>query len=138
MAARKPTISLIILFSLIAITCVAQHKKNDDAPLGSDVNITNDLNACIKIIPEQPVEANGLLTLKTSWETEKNIGECGCKSALMSYYVNNISDPKTSKRILEAVISSLGKKEYNFIINADTSIKYKGNYELTISCKNPD
>ena len=94
--------------------------------------------ACVNIIPGKTLEVNGLLLLETNWQNQKSVGECGCKSALMNYSVNVQNGTKTGKIITEAVISSLEKKEHNFVLNADASIKYNDNYEITISCKNPE
>lgn len=138
MAAQKLFGSLIIATSLIVITCFAEHDNIKDDTLNSEVKITNNLEACIKITPKQTIEANGFLLLDTDWQTQKSIGECGCKSALMNYSVNVQNGTKSGKTITEAIISSIEKKDYNFIINADASIKYNSNYEIIISCKTPD
>ena len=138
MAERKLMGSLVVLLAMIAVTCFAQQKQpvNNDAQ--KKVLLTNDLDTCLKITQGETVEANGMLMLKTTWQSEKSIGECGCKSALMTYSTNILSDDKINRKILETVISSLDKKEYDFILNADSTVKYNGSYEIVLSCKNPD
>lgn len=138
MAERKLIGSLVVLLAVIGITCFAQQRPvvSDDAQ--KKVKVTNNLDECLKITSEETVETNGMLMLKTNWQSEKSIGECGCKSALMTYSVSASSKGKINRNILEATISSLEKKEYNFILNADTTVRYSGSYEITLNCTNPD
>ena len=79
-----------------------------------------------------------MILLPTVWENQKTLGECGCKSALINYSVTLLNEKESAKTVLQATISSLDKKEFNFIINPDSSINYNKNFEINISCQNPD
>ncbi len=137
MSAQKLFISLAILTCLVGAACFAQSEKPGTDPADNSVKITNNLDACVKITPKQMREINGLIWLDTEWQPKSSTGNCGCKSALMNYSVNLSNRNKTGKKIIEAVISSLEKKEYSFLVNADASIKYNGTYEIVINCQNP-
>ena len=96
-----------------------------------DVAIDNTLDACIALTPAQPAKIDSALFLPTTWTVHKSTGECGCKSALISYRVT--AGPR-SEVIASGVLSSLNKRSYAFLINPDASIAYGQQYSLFIGC----
>ncbi|HMN45585.1 MAG TPA: DUF2195 family protein [Povalibacter sp.] len=96
-----------------------------------DVAIENSLDACIALQPAKLAKIESALFLPTTWTVRKSTGECGCKSALISYRVT--AGPR-SEVIATGVLSSLNKQNYAFLINPDAGIAYGERYSLFIGC----
>jgi len=96
-----------------------------------DVAIENTLDACIGLQSAKLAKIESALFLPTTWTVRKSTGECGCKSALISYRVT--AGPR-SEVIATGVLSSLHKQSYAFLINPDASIAYGQQYSLFICC----
>lgn len=97
----------------------------------ADVTIENALDACITLAPARLAQIEGSLFLPTAWTVHKVTGECGCKSALISYRVI----AGTHKEVIATgVLSSMNKKSYAFLINPDAGIKYGDEYALFVGC----
>ena len=108
-----------------AKVCVAGEENLDH------VKIDNALSSCIDISENEMVEDASKLALDTIWNNKSQIGGCGCKSAAISYSVKLID---SGKLISYGVISSFDKENFKFVINHDSSIKYKNGFELSINC----
>jgi hypothetical protein len=101
--------------------------------VAAEVTIENSLAQCIALTAAQPVRQGAGLYLPTVWAVSKVTGECGCKSALVSYRVTAGSRDEV---IATGVLSSLNKKSFAFLINPDASIRYDDRYELFVGCAN--
>ena len=97
----------------------------------ADVTIENTLDACITLAPAKISQVESSLFLPTAWTVHKSTGECGCKSALISYRVTAGAHKEV---IATGVLSSMNKKSYAFLINPDAGIKYGDKYALFIGC----
>ncbi|MFV1984816.1 MAG: DUF2195 family protein [Thiohalomonadales bacterium] len=118
---------LIFIFLLpVSKFCYAENNINN-------IIIDSILTDCIKIKKNELVAYHNFLFLDTSWDVKNNIGNCGCKSALIQYDVNLISD---QQHIVHGVVSSLKKKNHEFIINSDNSIFKNERFKLIINCAN--
>ncbi len=98
---------------------------------GADVAIENTLDACIALTAAPLAKIENALFLPTTWAVRKSTGECGCKSALISYRVT--AGPR-SEVIATGVLSSMNKGSYAFLINPDAGIAYGQQYSLFIGC----
>jgi len=117
------------LLSLLVLCCVAQACNAEYSM--DKITINNILDQCIKINKKSIENKNNLLLLHTVWDVKSNIGECGCKSALISYDVHEV---KNKKLMFHGVLSSMNKKEFYFVISSDGSIYKEAGYKVSISC----
>lgn len=117
------TLRLVVLAALAFVTACSDAR--------ADVAIENTLDACIALTPAKPAKVEGALFLPTTWTVHKSTGECGCKSALISY---RVTAGARSEVIATGVLSSLHKQSYAFLINPDASIAYGQQYSLFIGC----
>lgn len=122
------TIALLLSCSLVYGSEAAQKEPT--------VAITNDVNECIVVKPEKVRAVDGKLLLDTNWTVNKVTGDCGCKSALLTYHVS-VEKNTHQYELLYSHFSSLHDK-FTFLINADASYGNFDRYILSISCKNPD
>ncbi len=74
------------LLSLLVMGCVAQACNAEYSM--DKITIDNILDQCINVNKKNIVNKNNLLLLHTVWDVKSNIGECGCKSALISYGIH--------------------------------------------------
>ena len=114
----------------IAIACLVLAACS---PAAAEVTVENSLAQCIALTAAQPVKQGAALYLPTEWAVSKVTGECGCKSALISYRVTAGS---RNEVIATGVLSSLNKKSFSFLINPDASVGYDGRYTLVVACAN--
>ncbi|MGI0119728.1 DUF2195 family protein [Zooshikella sp. RANM57] len=127
---RSFTSTTVLLLSCSLVYSSEAAKKE------SKVKINNDINKCISIIPEKTRVVEGKLFLDTNWKVNKATGDCGCKSALLTYHVA-VEKDQQQYELLYTHFSSLHDK-FTFLINADASYGSYDRYILDISCKNPD
>ncbi|MBI3187644.1 MAG: DUF2195 family protein [Gammaproteobacteria bacterium] len=124
MAAQKNNmkkLSVLILAAVLSLSCNAEER----------VTIDNSLSACL-IIQKGEIQAmDNLLLYKTSWELKDNIGNCGCKSAALSYSVYLV---KNEKLMSLGMLSSLNKKQVTFVLSSDNGLYKDAEYKLTLSC----
>ncbi|HEY6641985.1 DUF2195 family protein [Povalibacter sp.] len=97
----------------------------------ADVAIENTLHACVTLTPAKISQMGSSLFLPTAWAVHKSTGECGCKSALISYRVT--AGPR-DEVIATGVLSSMNKTNYAFLINPDAGIAYDAKYTLFVGC----
>ena len=95
------------------------------------ITIDNILDQCIKINKKSIENNNNLLLLHTVWDVKRNIGKCGCKSALISY---DVHEKEHHKLMSHGVLSSLSKQEFYFVISSDGSIYKEVDYLVSINC----
>lgn len=107
---------------VVAAACSAAH---------AEVVIENTLQACVTMKPGKTSVQGAGLFLHTDWEVQKSTGECGCKSALVSYRVS-----MRGEVIASGVLSSLNRTGYDFLINPDAGVAYKDKYTLFVGCAN--
>ena len=116
-------LSLIILAGLLSLSCNAEER----------VNIDNSLSACLMLQKGEVQKAENLLLYKTNWELKDNIGNCGCKSALLSYSVYMVENDNL---ISYGKLSSLYKKQVSFVLSSDNAVYKDAKYKMEISCAN--
>ena len=114
----------------IAIACVGLAACSSVA---AEVTIENSLAQCITLTAGEPARQGAGVYLPTEWALTKVTGECGCKSALISYRVT--AGPR-DEVIATGVLSSLSKKSFAFLINPDANVRYDGRYTLFVACAN--
>jgi len=127
MVVLKYKLSSFFLFGSIFATgaCIAGQEYS------IDVDIDNSLHSCIEMSESGIIEDDQNVFLDTLWVNKLPIGDCGCKSAAMSYSVK-LADG--DKLVSYGVISSFDKRGYKFLINHDSSINYKSRFKLSIGC----
>lgn len=119
----KTSIFLILLF--FSASCSSM-------PTGEEIEIDSIISNCIDIEKENLEKHENLLLLNTLWKMKTNIGECGCKSAALSYRV----EIKENTPISSGVISSLKKKRFKFVLSSDNKLFLNDKYRIIINCKN--
>lgn len=120
---KKILIILIVMFG--TQLC---HAENDI----NKVRIDNQLTHCLQINKQTLISTNNLLLLHSTWEMKSNIGECGCKSAVVSYHVYE----NNNKLISLGKFTGLDKDIFYFVISSDVRHARTSDYLLTISCAN--
>lgn len=116
-------LSVLMLAGLLSLSCNAEER----------VTIDNLLSACLIMQKGEVQEMENLLLYKTSWDLKDNIGNCGCKSAALSYSVYLV---KNEKLMSHGMLSSLNKKQVTFVLSSDNGIYKDAQYKLAISCAN--
>lgn len=126
-------IYIFMFVALIETQCTtASNVKN------SAIAIDNSIRNCLRIETISQTVRNNVILLNTKIATLKNTGNCGCKSALLSYSVS-IPDENLSNRVKEYhLFSSLRAKRYSFIITRNHQPESHQSYRLTIQCASPD
>jgi hypothetical protein len=115
--------ALLLIVSLFSLSCQA-----------SDTVVINSLlEACITISKTKIQKVDNLLLLKTTWNLKDNIGNCGCKSAAMSYSVYRL---KSEKLMSHGIISTFNKMQATFVLSSDNTIYKNTHYKLAINCAN--
>ena len=123
---------LIVICLTLFSSCVTGQKNFNVEKLLIDIQIEE----CIKIMPNGLIHKNDSVYLNTKWKYNKSSGNCGCKSALLSYRI--VAKYRGANSILyNKEITSLGHDEFDFIICSDSQKGYES-YRIDIQCKNPN
>jgi len=121
----KTIICILVVWS-VTQTCAAWYSADK-------ILIDNILHKCIKISKKNIELKNNLLLLHAVWDVKKNIGQCGCKSAAISY---DVYEHKVKLLISHGILVTLNKKEFDFVISSDNTIYKNSEYLLSINCLN--
>lgn len=95
------------------------------------INIDNTLYKCVDIAPDGLTFFGHTVLLKTRWEWRKSTGECGCKSALISYTASSANGVAMAAGILSVMRQ---QREFNFVVNPDSSVAHPLPFKLLITC----
>lgn len=66
----------------------------------ASVHFLNDLDGCVKLTAGDVEKVHNLLLVSTQLQVLQSIGECGCKSAVMSYRARLNGRPASSADII--------------------------------------
>lgn len=95
---KKSIICPIMLLALVHAQALAHNVS---------LNIHNTLSACVAIyIRDTSIHANMLLA-NTVFQLRKPIGECGCRSALVSY--DSVTTVNTAQQVLQNGLIGISK-----------------------------
>jgi hypothetical protein len=126
-------LSLVFLF-LFSIGCSAENALIKNNP---NIEIDNSVEECFQIKVVKKHIHNNVILLDTEISQVKSTGYCGCKSALLSYYVISSSIKSGNKTKEHRVFSSLTHCLYTFIVENHYLPGTDKSYTINIQCTSP-
>ena len=109
----------------------------DRIPLAS-IRVDNRVSSCLTLKPEAVVKFGAnVVALDASVTAQKNLGGCGCRSALLRYQVSDGPDRLTStSAVISTLASTTGvRRSVKLVLSGDGSIRYKEPVVVTIECQ---
>ncbi len=121
--------------TLLALSLTSAAAGCADTPLReSPVRIENAVEDCLLVAATGEFVRNNVRLLDAELTPVKSTGYCGCKSAILSYYVPSASgEPAESGRF-----SSLRAGPVTFVLDRDLDVATPGPDALRIQCAAPD
>lgn len=104
----------------------------------SNVEIDNSIEECFQIKSVNKLIHNNVILLETELSTVKSVGYCGCKSAVLSYYVTTHPVESSNQTKEYSVFSSPQHDKYTFVLERNDTPKKNKSYTLNIQCSSPD
>lgn len=104
----------------------------------SKVSIDNPIKECFQIKQVSKLIHNNLILLDTELSVIKNIGYCGCKSAILSYGVTTRPVELNGRTKEYKLFSSLREGKYTFVLDGNGTQNKNKSYTLIIQCASPD
>jgi hypothetical protein len=97
------------------------------------LHIRNELSACVAIhIVDTSIHANMVLA-NTAFQLRKSIGECGCRSALVSYA--SVISVNTAQQVLQNGLISISKSGNRTLVLASEQALVAGKeMQLRFNC----
>jgi hypothetical protein len=123
-----------VFLLLFSISCSAENAHNKNNP---NIEIDNSVEECLEIKVVKKHIHNNVILLDTEISQVKSTGYCGCKSALLSYYVISSSIKSGNKTKEHRVFSSLTHGLYTFIIENQYLPSTDKSYTINIRCTSP-
>lgn len=98
--------------AIVLLASINEPAPAHDVPL----NIQNTLAACVSIlIKDTSIHANMVLA-NTIFQLRKSIGECGCRSSLVSY--NSVTSVNTAQQVLQNGLIGINKSGNKILVLA--------------------
>lgn len=121
----------LVMFTSIGCHAITSHEINN-------ISINNAIEDCIKIKQISNTSNDNAVFLNAKLLHIKNVGYCGCKSAMLSYFTTTNSVESRTDEGKHNVLLSSSDNKYTFVIDdAYTSSEGKS-YTLNIQCASPD
>lgn len=127
---RLHCVSVPIIF-LLSASCSAENVLNEEE---TNIAVDNLVADCFSAKSVKSHIHNNVILIDMNISHVKDVGYCGCKSALLSYYAVP-SNNKSNMQIKEyRVFSSLRRGVYTFIVENDYVPNMDLSYTLNIQC----
>lgn len=104
----------------------------------SNIIIDNAIEECFQIKPVNKLIQNNVILLDTELSTVKSVGYCGCKSAVLSYYVTTQLVESSNQAKEYSLFSSLQYSIYTFVLDRNITPNKNKSYTLNIQCASPE
>lgn len=118
---------------LVATGCPAESLRDNPS-----ISISNLIEECFRIKPANELIHNNVIMLDAELSIIKSVGYCGCKSAVLSYYVTTRPVESRHKTKEHGVFSPLRNGTYTFVLERNNTRRENGSYTLNIQCASPD
>lgn len=104
--------------------------------------LNNQLQSCLVIRVAPSEKARNLVLIPATLRVARPVGECGCKSALVNYWVS-FEQPNASRWVFEGRLNTMGRvgKEDSIYLVATSDQPIVGDSPvkaITLSCKSPE
>ncbi|HTK02728.1 MAG TPA: DUF2195 family protein [Bordetella sp.] len=98
------------------------------------VTLENRLQACVAIQPDMRTVEHGVALQGVTLDVRKPIGECGCKSAIMSYASQVVLAGGARSPLQQGQLNAAGSGPRTVVLASDTTLVADRPLTLTFEC----